>query len=95
MSSNTDNLQTQDQKDEVSNGLASSTAGGSTFNPASIKKILAMLSFLLKQQSGTQRRRRRRTATPKVVVLKTPEEVRVDWHHFLFNHPWKRSLSSQ
>ena len=76
MCSNPDNLQTDDQKDEVGNGLASSTAGGSNFNPESIKKILAMLKFLLNQQSQSQRRRRR-SSTPKEVTEKTPEQVHV------------------
>ena len=77
MCSNTDNLQTDDQKDEITNGLASSTTGGSGFNPDSIRKILAMINFLINQQQtqSTPVRRRRRSATPQVIKELSPDEV--------------------
>ena len=82
MCGNTDNLQSDEQKDEVSNGLASSTAGGSSFTPESLQKILDMLRFLLGRiESGG---RRRRSAEVEVKV-NTPEEVRVIFtiYHYL------------
>ena len=73
MCGNTDNLQSDEQKDEVSNGLASSTAGGSTFTPDSIRKLLDMMRFLLNQLQGGGRRRR--SADGAVVKTETPENV--------------------
>ena len=74
MCGNTDNVQTQDQKDELTNGLASSTNGGDTFTPESINKILDMLKFLFGVvKSGGRRRRSVGDSNP--VVEKTPAEV--------------------
>ena len=75
MCSNQENLQTDDQKDEVSNGLASATTGGSNFNPDSIKKLLDMLRFLIQPQQQPVRRRRRRSASTQEVQMQTPAQV--------------------
>ena len=73
MCSNPENLQTDEQKDEVSNGLASASAGGDSFNPDSIQKLLDMLRFLVNQPEGGNRRRR--STESSSVTLKTPVQV--------------------
>ena len=75
MCSQPDNIQTDDQKNELLNGLGSSTAGGSDFNPESIKKILGMLKYILLGIQSQQNRRRRRSVGVHVVQLKTPAQV--------------------
>ena len=88
MCGNTDNVQTQDQKDELTHGLASSTNGGDSFTPASIKKILDMMKFLFGiVESGG--RRRRSAVSSKPVETKTPSEVMVNLFictYFLFDY---------
>ena len=74
MCGNTDNVQTQDQKDELTHGLASSTNGGDTFTPDSISRIFAMLEFLFGIVKGGGRRRRSAVSSTPVTV-KTPSEV--------------------
>ena len=56
-------------------GLASSTTGGDSFNPDSIKKILDMMRALLNTQANNARRRRRNAQGNNVVVM-TPQEVK-------------------
>ena len=74
MCSSQDDIQTQDQKDELTGGLAVSTKGGAEFTPVSIKNILNMLKFLINggQDGGGRRRRDVSTTT---VQVQTPEQV--------------------
>ena len=74
MCSSQNDIQTQDQKDEMTGGLAVSTKGGTEFTPESIKNILNMLKYLINgpRQSGGRRRRDVSTTT---VQVQTPEQV--------------------
>lgn len=69
-------VQSQDQKDNIQDGLSKTTAGGGGFyDPASIQKIFDFAKFLLGVASGGGRRRRRNVQQNVDVVLKTPTQV--------------------
>lgn len=74
MSSNPENLQTKEQKDGLSDGLAAATKGGSSFNPDSIKNIRDTAKFLISGAASGGGRQRRSVETPEV-TLQTIEQV--------------------
>lgn len=83
MCEDTSSVETQDQKDQLNDGLAVTTKGASgNFNPIATQQVINALKFLLdvvETQTPATRRRRRRSAepepAPRVVVLKTPAQV--------------------